>query len=125
MLLVSGNVLANDIYNPKFFNYQGGTFVNHLMDVSFGWFKKLDDEEKAAHNQAITHALMYSENGQSVTWYQNKASGYSVPVMTWPSGSGYCRRLHIQVIAHGIEKTMSQTACFENAHSIWRWLPDK
>lgn len=122
MLLASGNAMADSIGNPRFFNYQGGSFINHMMEFTFGWFNKLDDQEKAAHHQAITHALMYSENGQSVSWYQNRASGVAVPVMTWPTGSGYCRRIHMQVIAHNTEKTMSQTACFENAHSNWRWI---
>jgi surface antigen len=68
---------------------------------------------------------MMAENGQVVRWYENNASGESVPVMTWPTGSGYCRRIHIQTIAYNTEKTASATACFENANSSWRWLNDK
>ncbi len=125
LVILCNNANANDIDNPKFFNYQGGNFVNHMIDFSFGWFKTLDAQEKAAHNQAVTHAVMFAENGQTVKWYQNKASGLAVPVMTWPTGSGYCRRIHMQVIAYNTEKVMTQTACFENAHNNWRWLVDK
>jgi hypothetical protein len=55
-------------------------------------------------------------------WYEGRASGTAVPVMTWPTGSGYCRRIHLQTIAYGQEKTMSQTACFQNIQDKWRWV---
>lgn len=96
-----------------------------MIEFSFGWFKTLDQEEKASHNQAVSHAVMFAENGQVVNWYKEKSSGMAVPVMTWPTGSGYCRRIHMEVIAYNQRKTMSQTACFENAHNNWRWISDK
>jgi surface antigen len=125
ILLAASPVQANDINNPRFFEYRSGGFTNRLLDLSFGWFKKLDDQESAAYHQALSHAVMMAENGQRVQWYQNRASGYAVPVMTWPTGSGYCRRMHIQATAHGVEKAMSATACFDNAHDNWRWVSDK
>lgn len=121
----STNVHAGTFDNPRFFEYRGGNFLNHLVDISFGWFKTLDPEQKIAYNQALSHAVMMAENGQAVTWYQNDASGYAVPVMTWPTGSGYCRRVHIQAIAYGKEKTMSATACYENSNDRWQWISDK
>jgi surface antigen len=68
---------------------------------------------------------MYSDNGQRVTWYHSDASGYAVPVMTWPIGNGYCRRMHIQAIAYGVEKTMTATACFDDINNRWQWQSDK
>ena len=125
ILLTSTSAFADDISNPKFFEQRSGGFVNRLADLSFGWFKTLDNEQKAAYNQSITHAVMMAENGQKVTWYVNDASGVAVPVMTWPNGRGYCRRIHIQAIAYNVEKTMSATACFENASNTWQWYNDK
>ena len=93
-----------------------------MLQISFGWFKSLDDEQKAAYYQSITHAVMYADNGKSVSWYQGNASGYTVPVLTWPTGSGYCRRIYIQAIAHNTERTMQRTACFQNASSKWHWI---
>lgn len=121
ILLATSSVYAS-VDNPQFYEYRGGVFVNRLVDISFGWFKTLDREQRDAYHQSISHAVMMAENGQKVTWYKNDASGFSVPVMTWPTGNGYCRRIHIQVIAYGVEKTMSATACFDNAHSHWRWI---
>jgi surface antigen len=118
-------VLATEINDPRFFEYRSGGFINRLVDQSFGWFKRLDDQESRAYHQALNHAIMMAENGQRVQWYENRASGYVVPVMTWPTGSGYCRRIHIQTIAHGVEKTMSATACFDNSDERWRWVSDK
>lgn len=120
MLLAASPVYA--VQDPKFFDYKSSTVIGRFLDMSFGWFKTLDEEQKSAYHQSIVHALMYAENGQAVTWYKNDASGVSVPVMTWPTGSGYCRRLHIQAIAHGVQKDLSTTACFDNAHSNWTWM---
>ena len=124
-LLVTSPALANDLNNPRFFEYRSGNFVNQIMTLSFGWFKTLDDEQKSAYDQSLYHALMSAENGEKVSWYRNDASGYAVPVVTWPTGSGYCRRMHIQAIAYGMEKTMTATACYDNAYDNWRWVSSK
>ena len=125
LLAVSLSAGAVEAQNPHFFEYRNGGFTNRLVDISFGWFKTLDGEQKEAYDSSINHAVMYADNGQRVQWYQGNASGYSVPVMTWPNGNGYCRRLHIQAIAYGVEKTMSATACFDDINNTWRWFNDK
>jgi hypothetical protein len=122
VLLATNAALANDINEPRFFEYRAGGFTNRLGDLSFGWFKTLDDDQKESYQQSLSHAVMMAENGQKVSWYKRNASGYAVPVMTWPTGSGYCRRVHIQAIAYSTEKTMTATACFDNAHTDWRWI---
>ncbi len=121
ILLTSTPVLATDINNPKFFDYRGGPVASELLNLAFGWFKTLDDEQKSAYYQSITHAVMYAENGQRVEWFQGNASGYALPVMTWPNGSGYCRRVYIQAIAYNTERTMHRTACFNN-NTKWQWV---
>jgi surface antigen len=121
MLVAISPVQANPT-EPRFFEYRSGGFTNRLVDLTFGWFKTLDNEQKEAYHSTIHHAVMMSENGQTVTWYKNNASGMAVPVMTWPTGNGYCRRIHIQTIAYGVEKTMAATACYDNAHTNWRWV---
>jgi surface antigen len=114
--------MANDISNPRFFEYRTGSFINEVAQISFGWFKTFDDDQKDSYTQALYHAVMFAENGQAVEWYKRDASGVAVPVMTWPTGSGYCRRMHVQAIAYGVQKTLSSTACFSNASSNWRWI---
>ena len=122
LLAVSLNAAAVEAEEPRFFNYRSGGFVNRLSDLTFGWFKTLDTEQKAAYTQSVTHAVMFAENGQPVTWYMNDASGVAVPVMTYPTGNGYCRRVYIQAIAYNVEKTMAATACFENNTDNWHWI---
>lgn len=122
MLLAISPAYANDVSDPKFFEYRSGGFTNRLVDMTFGWFKTLDREQKDLYQQSLHHAVMMAENGQKVSWYKNDASGFAVPVMTWPNGNGYCRRIHIQTIAYSMEKTMTATACFDNAHTNWRWI---
>jgi surface antigen len=125
ILTTSSTALAREFENPRFFEYQGGNFTNRLVDLSFGWFKTLDDEQKLAYNQAMTQAVMYADNGQAVRWYKNNASGQVIPAVTFPSGSGYCRRMHIQAIAYGVEKTMRVNACYDNTSDRWTWHSDK
>lgn len=121
ILTASNPVLANDIEEPRFFEYRSGTWTNRLIDLTFGWFKTLDNEQKIAYNQAITHALLYTDNGQPVRWYKNDASGQAVVSTTWPNGSGYCRRIYIQAIAYGVEKNLRATACFNDVDNRWTW----
>ncbi len=124
ILLACNSAFANDLENPRFFEYRSGGFTNRLADFTFGWYKTLNTNQKEAYNQSLTHAIMMAENGQKVTWYREDASGYVVPVMTWPTGSGYCRRVHIQTIAYNLEKAMSATACYNNAHENWAWVAE-
>ena len=115
-------VQAGEIDNPTFYTYSGGPFMNRLMNMSFGFFRKLDNQQLEAYNQAVTHAVNFAEAGERVQWYHGDASGYAVPVHTWPThGGGYCRRIHIQVIAYNQEKVITETACFNGANSTWRW----
>jgi surface antigen len=125
ILSISLPVAANELENPRFFEYSGGSFTNRLLDFSFGWFKTLDDEQKLAYNQALTQAVMYADNGQAVRWYKNDASGIVVPAMTFPAGSGYCRRIHIQTIAYGVRKATKANACYDISSSRWTWHSDK
>ena len=121
LILVAFNANATDINNPRFFEYRGGPIIQELIQTSFGWFRTLSDAQKDSYHQAVTHATMFAENGQVVEWYKDDASGIAVPVMTWPTGNGYCRRLHIQTIAYNVEKTVSRTACYSNASRNWQW----
>ena len=125
ILTTSSTVVAKEFDNPRFFEYRGGGFTNRLVDLSFGWFKTLDDEQKLSYNQAMTQAVMYADNGEAVRWYKNNASGQVVPAVTFPSGSGYCRRMYIQAIAYGVEKTMRANACYDNSSDRWTWYSDK
>lgn len=125
ILLATSTALANDVANPRFFEYRSGGFVNNLVDLSFGWFRTLDDDQKEHYHRALMHAVMAAENGEKVSWYKRNASGHAVPVHTWTTGSGYCRRIHVQSIAHSTEKTTAVTACYNNTHENWRWVSDK
>jgi len=125
LTFVSSLAVANPLESPRFFEYSSGGPLARSLNLSFGWFRTLDDEQENAYQQSIIHALEYADDGEQVSWYKNDASGYSTAVMTWPNTSGYCRRLHIQAIAHGVEKTKGATACYDNTTSKWVWHSDK
>jgi surface antigen len=121
-LLSISNVYASDIRNPQFFEYHSNAFTNRLIDVTFGWRKTLSQEDILQYHQSINHAISMAENGQEVKWYGNNSSGYAVPVVTWPSGNGYCRRVYIQTIAYNIKKINPATACYDQGEETWRWV---
>lgn len=114
-----------DHEDPKFFEYTATGFVNGLSEMTFGYFKRLDPDQKAMYNQSVIHAVMYAENGQTVKWQRGNAGGLSVPVMTWPTSAGYCRRIHIKARAYNVDRTMSATACYDNTSDNWIWYTDK
>ena len=120
-LTISTASYADTMWNPKFYEYSSNGIIPRIVEFGFGWNKKLDNQQKIAYHQSIIHALEYAENGGKVKWYLNDASGYSVPVVTWPVSDGYCRRLHLSVIAHGKHKTKAVSACFSNMDSNWTW----
>jgi hypothetical protein len=125
LLAVSFNAAAVEANEPRFFEYRAGGFINRVSDFSFGWFKTLSAVQNESYHSSINHAIMFADNGQKVSWYQDDASGFAVPVMTWPNGNGYCRRVHIQAIAYNVEKTMTATACFDDINNRWQWVNDK
>ena len=118
-------VQAQDFTNPKFFEYSSNHPASRVLEWSFGWYKKLNNNQKNAYMASVTHALHYAENGEQVTWYRDNASGVSTPVLTWPTGSGYCRRLHLSAIAYNKQKVMTVTACHYNSTNSWAWYSGK
>jgi len=125
LLTISTVSYADSVWNPKFFEYNSNGLANKIIDFSFGWNKKLNEEQKLAYYQSVIHALEYAENGEKVKWYKNNASGYSTPVMTWPVSTGYCRRLHLNVIAYSKQKSMAVSACYNKQNTNWTWYTDK
>jgi hypothetical protein len=125
LILFSISAVAGSLDNPRFFNYQSGDFTNRVKVIAFGWFKTLDDNEKHAYYSSINHALFYAENGEQVKWSQGRAWGLAMPAVTWSTGGGYCRKIHIQATKYGVTKTMSRTACYQNGLDHWTWFNDK
>jgi len=125
-LTISTTAIAQDnIPKPNFIEYNSNAIAERVVKFSFGWYKKLDEQETEAYHQSVIHALEYAENGEKVSWYRGNASGYSVPVMTWPANNSYCRRLHLNVIAFNQQKAMSVTACHNSSTNTWTWYKDK
>jgi surface antigen len=125
LILAAISVSASEITDPRFFEFRSGNWSNNIGVIAFGWFKKLTPVQQEAYQQSLIMAVEAADNGQRVNWYKDNASGSATPVHTWPTGSGWCRRIHINVIAHNLEKNMQRTACYNNAHDNWQWMPNK
>jgi len=123
-LVISVSSTADALQNPRF-TFTADTFTNGIGNVVFSWFRTLDDKELAAYHSSVMQALFVAENGERVVWYQGTASGEARPLATWPTGSGYCRRIEIGVTDYDQTKNFSRTACKQNGLNSWTWYSDK
>lgn len=124
MLSVGNTSTANNtinIENPRFFEYSNGPFLDQVLNLSFGWFKTLDRDQKKAYHSSLAIALEQGNPGQIVKWYENDASGYVRVVWILPDTIGYCKRLHIEAIAYSTRKNFQVTACFNEVDNRWTW----
>jgi len=87
--------------------------------VSFGWFKKLDNEQMSMYTGSMIHALMNAETGAPVRWRTKGAKGTTVILMTIPNGHGYCRVMYHEVTAFGKTKSGKQNYCYSNTSRTW------
>ena len=117
----SSNAQTINIENPKFYESTNGPLLNQIIDVSFGWFKGLDSEQKTAYYSSLILALEEVQPGQFARWYKNNASGTVRVAWQYPKNGVMCKRLHIHLIAHDAEKNMQTTACFNEVDNRWHW----
>ena len=126
LLLVTNTSNVNaqsviDISNPRFFTNTNGPVGRQVANLTFGWFKTLDDEQKRAYYSSIAIALEEANPGQFVKWYENNASGSVRVAWILPDSVGFCKRLHIEAIAYNVRKELQTTACFNEVDNRWMW----
>lgn len=123
LLATSTSIKANtvDIENPKFHSSVNGDLLDQIINVSFGWFKGLDSEQKSAYYSSLILALEEAQPGQFARWYKNNASGMVRVAWQYPKNGTLCKRLHITLIAHDTQKDMQTTACFNDIDNRWYW----
>ena len=117
----SSNAQTINIENPKFYESTNGSLLDQIIDVSFGWFKGLDSEQKTAYYSSLILALEEVQPGQFARWYKNNASGTVRVAWQYPKNGVMCKRLHIHLIAHDTEKNIQTTACFNEVDNRWHW----
>ena len=115
------NAQTINIDNPRFYSDVNGTFLRQILNVSFGWFKTLDDSQKEAYYGSIIMALEDAQPGQFARWYKNNASGTVRVAWQELRTAGLCKRLHISLIAHDTIKNIQTTACFNDIDNRWSW----
>jgi uncharacterized protein YfaT (DUF1175 family) len=123
LLVMSTSINAHtiNIDNPRFYNEVNGPFLKQVLNVSFGWFKTLDNEQKEAYYSSMIVALEEAQPGQSARWYRNDASGTIRVAWQEPRNGTVCKRLHISIIAYDTIKNMQTTACFNDVDNNWLW----
>jgi surface antigen len=114
-----------DIPLPNYYDYGQGDAGGFIFGLIRGGYYNLNGSQQAAHTEAIWTALKKAELGQRVTWKLGDVNGTVMPVATFPSSQGYCRRIHVSLINAGLEKSISKTACYENSSESWKWINDK
>lgn len=124
LLVMSTSVNAQtiSISNPRFVNEVNGSYLRQVLNLSFGWFKTLDNEQKEAYYSSMIVALEEAQPGQSARWYRNNASGTIRVAWQEPRNGSVCKRLHISIIAYDTQKNMQTTACFNDVDNDWTWF---
>lgn len=117
----SVNAQTISLGNPRFYNEVNGPFLRQVLNISFGWFKTLDNEQKEAYYSSMIVALEEAQPGQSARWYRNNASGTIRVAWQEPRNGSICKRLHISIIAYDTLKNMQTTACFNEVDNDWIW----
>jgi surface antigen len=114
-----------DIPLPNYYDYGNGDAGGFIFGLFRAGYYKLNGSQQAAHTEAIWTALKKAELGQRVTWRLGEVSGFVMPVATFPSSQGYCRRIHVHLENSGQSNSISKTSCYENATGRWKWISDK
>lgn len=114
-----------DIFLMEFSDYGTGSENDIFLGRILGFFKKLNPDQKTAHQMAIDTALNTAETGQKVIWNNSGASGFVVPVATIPASQGICKILQVSVNAYNKNSVDSKMACYNNFDRQWRWVRDK
>lgn len=126
-MLLGGNIsnsFAQGVDNPRFFEYRSNSLLGQIFDVSFGWWKTLNPEQKKAFYGTIAIALDEAQPGQFVRWHEDDASGVVRVKWQLPRDQQICKRLDISVIAYNSEKVYSKTACYDESYKSWRWTTE-
>jgi hypothetical protein len=114
-----------DIFLMDFSDFGTDSSDDILWGKLFGRFKRLTGAQDTAHQTAIHTALTQAETGQKVTWKHGNASGFVVPVGSFPSSEGHCKIVQISVYAHNKHIVDSKMACYAKSDGQWRWVLDK
>jgi hypothetical protein len=117
----STNAQTINIENPKFYPETNGPLLEQILNISFGWFKGLDADQKDAYYSSLILALEEVQPGQFSRWYKNNASGTVRVAWQFPRNGALCKRLHVSVIAHNMQKNLQTTACFNEVDNRWHW----
>jgi surface antigen len=98
--------------------------ANYVANFFKYKFYMLDDEDKEKQKTAIYYALNNLDHDVMTSWYNNRteAQGHVKIVSSYPQGGGYCRVIFSQLIHKGKERSFSETACLDIAHSGWRFI---
>jgi surface antigen len=121
VMSTSVNSQTINIENPRFYDEGPGPYLSQILNVSFGWFKTLDHDQKEAYYSSMIVALEEAQPGQTARWYRNNASGTVRVAWQEPRNGSVCKRLHISIIAHDTLKNMQTTACFNETDNNWLW----
>ena len=61
----STNAQTINIENPRFYQDVSGSNLRQILNISFGWFKTLDNDQKEAYYSSMILALEEAQPGQS------------------------------------------------------------
>lgn len=107
-VLITNLAVADDI---RFFEARGRNDSVRSLQMFFGYFRTLDDEQKRKYNGSINFAVERLTPGETVNWYENNASGSVTVLYAENLTAGLCKTMLIQAVAYGVEKRMTAKGC--------------
>lgn len=114
-LMVGSTVLITNLAYAsnelRFYEANGRNDAIRSMQMFFGYFRTLDDEQKRKYNGSINFAVERLNAGETVNWYENNASGSVTVLYVENLTAGHCKTMIIQAIAHGVERRMTARGC--------------
>lgn len=98
--------------------------ANYMANFFKYNYYMLNDEDKDKQKTAIYFALNNLDHDVVTSWYSkdSQAQGHVKIVSSYPQGAGYCRVIFSQIVYKGKERSFSETACLDMAHSGWRFI---
>ena len=91
--------------------------------LRLGLFKSLVREQTRLYYDSQWIALHKAKPGESVTWENGNAAGYTkLLVVDVPSSNTVCKTLYSVINAYNTDYEFKGTACYTNFTQTWEWV---
>lgn len=117
-LMVTGMLLTPISTNAEPVDF-GSKFVLDVEPMSFGYFKKVPEDDVYKHVNAIATAVLYADTGETVQWNGKVASGFTEVLYSKPTAGGFCRTIYTVIRGYDRKVDGVRTYCWSESQQNW------